>query len=93
MEAMTEYAYLKSKGLVPEWFSGLKTLPAEEVKKLPVGSAVMIVGVDRRGTKSVLDCHVTQSGKQKVLSYRDEWGIRVTKKITEMPRKAYAVKG
>lgn len=85
--------YLKDKGLPPEWFSGLEVLPALEVKKLPVGARVMIVGADRRGRKSTLDCSVTQSGKVKVLAYRDEWGIRVTKKIAELPRKVFAVKG
>ena len=85
--------YLKDKGLPPEWFSGLEVLPALEVKKLPVGARVMIVGADRRGRKSTLDCSVIQSGKQKVLAYRDGYGIRLTKKIAELPHKVYAVKG
>jgi len=85
--------YLNDKGLAVEWFRGLNVLPAAEVKKLDLGARVMIVGADRRGVKSVLECTITQSGRQKVLAYRDEWGIRVTKRITEMSRKAYAVKG
>lgn len=45
-----------------------KVLTAAEVKKLPVGTKVIIIGVDRRGECTRQECAVAQSYKTKVLS-------------------------
>ena len=44
-----------------------KVLTAAEVKKLPVGTKVIIIGADRRGECTRQECTVSQSYKTKVL--------------------------
>jgi hypothetical protein len=46
-----------------------KVLTAAEVKKLPVGTKVTIVGADRRGECYRRECTVAQSYKTKVLRW------------------------
>ena len=47
---------------------------AEQLKKLPVGTIVIIHSFDRHGQYQTLDCKLIQSGKKKVLSYDGYWG-------------------
>lgn len=56
-------------------------LTAEQVKDLPVGAAVVLHGVDRRGFHTMLDCTVIKSQKTKKLSYFDRT-VGFTKVIT-----------
>lgn len=70
-----------------------KKLTAAEVKKLPVGSAVVLHGCDRYGCHTTLDCTVIQSGKSKVLAYRDVDYLQSTKPIRDYPNKYYTQKG
>lgn len=44
-----------------------KLLTAKEVKKLPVGTKVIVIGADRRGECTRQECTVSQSYKSKVL--------------------------
>lgn len=44
-----------------------KVLTAKEVKKLPVGTKVVIIGADRHGECTRQECTVSQSYKTKVL--------------------------
>ena len=46
-----------------------KVLTAAEVKKLPVGTKVIIIGADRHGECCRRECTVSQSYKTKVLSW------------------------
>ncbi len=62
----------------------LKKLTADEVKKLPVGTEILLHGRDRHGEATQLECTVTQSGKKKILSYWDINGCRETKPIRQL---------
>ncbi len=62
----------------------LKKLTADEVKKLPVGTKILLHGRDRHGEATQLACMVTQSGKKKILTYRDTDGLRETKPIRQL---------
>ena len=44
-----------------------KVLTAAEVKKLPVGTKVIIIGADRHGEYYRQECTISQSYKKKVL--------------------------
>lgn len=67
-----------------------KELTAAEVKKLPVGSRVILHSFDRYGAHRVLEMTVVQSGKKKVLSANDYYGNRIEKPIrTETDRFCY----
>lgn len=64
---------------------------AEKLKKLPVGTIVIVHSFDRRGEHQQLECKLVYSGKKKVLIYDDYWG-RNTKPITkESDRKWYSL--
>lgn len=52
-------------------FSRDDILTAEQVKALPVDSAVTLHGVDRRGNHTMLDCIVVKSQRSKKLKYFD----------------------
>ena len=81
------------KGMPLEWFTGLHILTADEVRHLPLNTAVMIISADRHGVKQVLDCVVRMdsAGIRKILVYESH-GARFGKLIRETPRKVYAVK-
>ena len=81
------------KRMPPEWFIGLNRMDADQVKKMDSGSTVFLVGADRHGEKTMLECTVIYSGIHKVLSYRDGYGYRQTKPIRKYAGKVYAVKG
>lgn len=67
-----------------------KELTAAEVKKLPVGTRVVLHNFDRYGNHNMLDLTVTQSGKKKILTARDFYGNRIEKPIrTETDRFCY----
>ena len=67
-----------------------KELTAAEVKKLPIGSRVILHSFDRYGAHQVLEMTVVQSGKKKVLSANDFYIGRIEKPIrTETDRFCY----
>ena len=68
-------------------------LTAEEVRKLEVGTPVILHWRDRRGYHTELECTVVQSGKSKVLAFRDIDGTRQTKPIRDYPGKYYTKGG
>ena len=68
-------------------------LTAAEVRKLEAGTPVILHGHDRHGYSTELHCTVVQSGKAKVLAYRDTDGTRQTKPIRDYPGKYYTVGG
>lgn len=80
------------KMLPPEWFRGMKKLSVDQVKKLESGSVVYLIGADRHGEKTTLECTVVNSGIHKVLTYRDGYGYRLTKPIRKYAGKVFAVK-
>ena len=68
-------------------------LTAAEVRRLEVGTPVILHGRDRRGYSTELHCTVVQSGKAKVLAFRDIDGTRQTKPIRDLPNKYYTKGG
>lgn len=67
-----------------------KELTAAEVKKLPVGTRVVLHNFDRYGSHQTLELTVTQSGKKKILTAYDFYGTRIDKSIkTETDRFCY----
>lgn len=68
-------------------------LSAADVRKLEVGTPVILHGRDRRGYHTELECTVVQSGKSKVLAFRDIDGTRQTKPIRDLPNKYYTQGG
>lgn len=68
-----------------------KVLTAAEVKKLPVGTKVIIIGADRHGECYRQECTVAQSYKTKVLRWRslNETG---TYPVRDNPNKRYILK-
>jgi hypothetical protein len=72
-----------------EWLGGAKSLSATEVKKLPPGTMIDVIGADKHGEKAVLHCEVVQYGKSKRLAFRDWTGTRETMLIRDYPNKAY----
>lgn len=67
-----------------------KELTAAEVKKLPVGTRVVLHSFDRYGNHNMLDLTVTQCGKKKILTAHDYYGNRIEKPIrTETDRFCY----
>ena len=82
----------REKLLPPEWFRGMKKLSVDQVKKMELGSTVYMIGADRHGEKTTLECTVVNSGIHKVLAYRDGYGYRLTKPIRNYAGKVFAVK-
>lgn len=64
-------------------------LTAAQVRALPVGTRVDLHGYDRYGIPQWLECTVAQSGKKKVLTYREVDGTRAVKAIKDYPNKYY----
>ena len=54
---------------------------------------VILHGRDRHGYSTELHCTLVQSGKAKVLAYRDTDGTRQTKPIRDYPGKYYTIGG
>jgi hypothetical protein len=60
------------------------------VKKLLVGTTVVLHSFDRYGNHNKLNLTVTQSGKKKILTAHDFYGTRIEKPIrTETDRFCY----
>lgn len=68
-----------------------KVLTAAEVKKLPVGTKVIVIGADRRGECTRQECTVAPSYKTKVLSWMNFYGSG-TYPIRDKPNKRYVIR-
>ncbi len=68
------------------WYNpnNLRKLTADEVKKLPSGTKILLHGRDRYGEATQLECTVAQSGKKKILTYWDVNMHRETKPIRQL---------
>ena len=77
-----------------EWLRGWgRKLSAEEVKKLPVGTQVVIHKQDRHGEHVFQECKIIQYGKTKRLRYWDDWnGESYTYQIRDAENQAYTLK-
>ena len=76
-----------------EWLRGWgRKLSAEEVKKLPVGTEVVLHRADRHGEHVALYCSLLYSGKNKKLAYRDGYGERQLLPIRDAENQAYTLK-
>lgn len=75
-----------------EWIRpGEKVLTAAEVRKLPVGTKVTIIGADRRGECTRQECTVAQSYKTKVLRWMSFYESG-THPIRDNPSKRYVIR-
>ena len=67
---------------IQDYIGNKKELTAEQVKKLPVGTAVTLHSFDRSGNHVTLNMDVVQSGKKKVLVAYDWYrGTKIEKPI------------
>ena len=71
------------------WLQGLKVLSAADVKTLPIGKSVMLIGPDRHGSKTTEEGLVVQRGKEKVIRM---WKRIEHVKIRDYPGKVWAIK-
>ena len=78
----------------PEWIRSTdKVLTAAEVRKLPVGSKVTLMGADRRGECVWTNWTVCQYGKGKALrAYNPASGTTEVKLIKDYPNKRYIIR-
>lgn len=70
---------------------GEKVLTAAEVRKLPAGTKVTIIGADRHGECVRQPCTVSQSYKKKVLSWMTLFDTG-TYPIRDNPNKRYVIR-
>lgn len=59
---------------IREYIGRAKEIPAEEVRKLPEGSKVIVHSFDRSGIHRMKEMTVVQSYKKKILMSRDYYG-------------------
>lgn len=71
------------------WLRGMKVLTAAEVKTLPVGTKLFLIGPDRHGSKATEEGLVVQRSKEKVIRM---WKRIEHVKIRDYPGKVWAVK-
>ena len=73
------------------WLVGLKVLTAAEVKKLPVGTKLSLIGPDRYGNKSFEEGIVLQWGKIKKFRVDELSGFSHIN-IRDYPGKVWAIR-
>lgn len=66
---------------IQDYIGTRKELTAEEVRKLPVGTKVILHHFDRYGAHAALELEIVQSGKKKILVAYDWNGTRIEKPI------------
>lgn len=72
---------------------GLKVLTAAEVKKLPVGTKLSLIGPDKYGMKNVEEGIIEQLGNARSKRFRvDRPDGIVRKMIRDYPGKIWAIK-
>lgn len=62
----------------------MEKLTAAQVRELPEGTPVYLYGMDRHGDVTILPCKVVQSGRRKMIAYRDAQGMMETRPIREL---------
>ena len=67
--------------LIQDYIGKKKELTAEQVRKLPVGTQVLLHHFDRSGEHVLLETTVAKSGNKKILLARDWKGNRIVKTI------------
>lgn len=70
-----------------------RKLTADQVKRLDVGTKVLMIKPDRYGEKTTTECVVTQSGKKKLLAFRNGYGDRFVQPIKADERICYVLEG
>lgn len=74
----------------PQWIKPTdKVLTAAEVKKLPVGTKVTVIGSDRHGEMTKGEYKVLQNGKKKVLRAECSYYYDAPMEIRDYPNKRY----
>lgn len=73
------------------WLYGMKVLTAEDVKRLPVGYWVSLIGPDRHGEKNVEEGIVIQSGKVRKFRIDRHDGFHLAV-IRDYPGKVWTVR-
>ena len=75
------------------WLYGMKVLSAEDVKRLPVGYKVFLIGPDRHGEKNVEEGVIEQIGNARSRRFRvDRPDGAVKKMIRDYPGKVWAIR-
>ena len=75
------------------WLVGLKVLTAAEVKTLPVGTKLSLIGPDRYGMKNVEEGIIEQLGNARSKRFRvDRLDGIVRKMIRDYPGKVWAIR-
>ena len=75
------------------WLVGLKVLTAAEVKKLPVGTKLSLIGPDRHGEKSVEEGIIEQIGNARSRRFRVDRPEGVARRvIRDYPGKVWTVR-
>ena len=76
------------------WLRGMKVLTAAEVKTLPVGTKLFLIGPDRYGMKNAEEGIIEQLGNARSKRFRvDRLDGIVRKMIRDYPGKVWAVPG
>ena len=68
---------------IRDYIGNAKELTAEEVRRLPTGTKVIIHSFDRWTAHQTLEVTIVQRGRQKVLAYYDYYGMLATKRIVK----------
>ena len=75
------------------WLWAMKVLTAEDVKRLPVGYRVFLIGPDRHGEKNVEEGVIEQIGNARSRCFRvDRPDGAVKKMIRDYPGKVWAIR-
>lgn len=73
------------------WLWAMKVLTAEDVKRLPVGYRVFLIGPDRHGEKNVEEGNIIQSGKVRKFRIDRPDGFHLAV-IRDYPGKVWAIR-
>ena len=64
---------------------------AEDLRRLPVGTIVIVHGFDRHGEHTQMECKIVSSGKGKALGYSTAWGPETIPIRKESDRRWYSL--
>lgn len=67
--------------MIQEYIGYKKELTAEQVRKLPVGTKVLLHSFDRRGEHHWMEMTIAKSGNKKILIANDYYGNKIIKTI------------
>lgn len=66
---------------IQDYVGTKKELTAEQVRKLPVGTKVLLHSFDRHGEHHWMEMKIVNSGKKKILIANDFYGNKIIKTI------------